>query len=71
MIDEGLRPALLVATPVGFCECGRIERKSPNTFSALYHLRWDKRRTPVAVAIVNDLWNPIQERDLGENLNIS
>jgi len=64
MIDEGLRPALLVATPVGFVNAAESKEKSEH-FSALYHLRWDKRRNPGGGRnCQRTCGNPIQERDL-------
>lgn len=55
MIDEGLRPALLVATPVGFVNAAESKEKVRTLAVPSITCVGTRGGTPVAVAVVNEL----------------
>jgi precorrin-8X/cobalt-precorrin-8 methylmutase len=55
MIDEGLRPALLVATPVGFVNAAESKEKVRTLALPSITCVGTRGGTPVAVAVVNEL----------------
>ncbi|HMB45428.1 MAG TPA: precorrin-8X methylmutase [Candidatus Methanoperedens sp.] len=55
MIDEGLRPALLVATPVGFVNAAESKEKVRTLLVPSITCVGTRGGTPVAVAVVNEL----------------
>ncbi len=55
MIDEGLRPALLVATPVGFVNAAESKEKVRMLAVPSITCVGTRGGTPVAVAVVNEL----------------
>ncbi|PWB50088.1 MAG: precorrin-8X methylmutase [Candidatus Methanoperedenaceae archaeon] len=55
MIDEGVRPALLVATPVGFVNAAESKEKVRTLLVPSITCVGTRGGTPVAVAVVNEL----------------
>jgi precorrin-8X/cobalt-precorrin-8 methylmutase len=55
MIDEGLRPSLLVATPVGFVNAAESKEKVRTLAVPSITCVGTRGGTPVAVAIINEL----------------
>lgn len=55
MIDEGLRPALIVATPVGFVNAAESKEKVRTLLVPSITCVGTRGGTPVAVAVVNEL----------------